>query len=48
MPGNNKSSFTGKELKNLTDFLHSEIMKNDYIYITKDTGFFSAQTALNI
>ncbi|MBV4420369.1 methyltransferase domain-containing protein [Clostridium tyrobutyricum] len=48
MPGNNKSSFTGRELKNLTDFLHSEIMKNDYIYITKDTGFFSAQTALNI
>lgn len=43
MPGNNKNYLNKKELKELTDFLHSEIIKNSCIYITKDTGFFSAQ-----
>lgn len=43
MPGNNKNYLKKKEFKELTDFLHSEIIKNGYIYITKDTGFFSGQ-----
>ncbi|WP_446899022.1 MerR family transcriptional regulator [Clostridium sp. LBM24168] len=42
MPGNKKNTFSRDELKSLTDFLHSEIIKNGWIYITKDTGFFTA------
>ncbi|MCH3963150.1 MAG: MerR family transcriptional regulator [Clostridium sp.] len=42
IPGNKKSTFSRNELKSLTDFLHSEIIKNGWIYVTKDTGFFSA------
>lgn len=43
MPGNKKKLFPKKQLRELTNFLHSKIMKNGYIHITKDTGFFSAQ-----
>ncbi|MBA5850368.1 methyltransferase domain-containing protein [Clostridium sp. cel8] len=43
MPGNKRNSFSKKELQKLTDFLHYKIMKNGYIYITKDTGFFKSK-----
>lgn len=40
MPGNTKNILDETELHNLKNFLQSEIDKNGYIYITKDTGFF--------
>jgi ubiquinone/menaquinone biosynthesis C-methylase UbiE len=40
MPGNTKNALDETGLRNLKDFLQSEIDKNGYIYITKDTGFF--------
>ncbi|APM38403.1 MerR family transcriptional regulator [Clostridium kluyveri] len=40
MPGNTKNVFDENKIHNLKDFLKSEINKNGYIYITKDTGFF--------
>lgn len=43
MPGNKKNLFSREELEKLTDLLHSEIIKNGYIYITKDTGFFKSK-----
>ncbi|PRR83205.1 HTH-type transcriptional activator mta [Clostridium luticellarii] len=40
MPGNTKNILDETGLQDLKDFLQSEIDKNGYIYITKDTGFF--------
>jgi len=40
MPGNAKNAFDQNKIHHLKDFLKSEINKNGYIYITKDTGFF--------
>lgn len=40
MPGNTKNAFDENKIHHLKDFLKSEINKNGYIYITKDTGFF--------
>ncbi|WP_368490263.1 methyltransferase domain-containing protein [Clostridium sp. BJN0013] len=40
MPGNTKNAFDEIKIQHLKDFLKSEINKNGYIYITKDTGFF--------
>lgn len=40
MPGNTQNTFDKNNINNLKDFLESEINKNGYIYITKDTGFF--------
>ncbi|MHC6180450.1 methyltransferase domain-containing protein [Clostridium sp. JNZ X4-2] len=40
MPGNTKNTLDETKIQNLKNFLQSEINKNGYIYITKDTGFF--------
>ncbi|MEY8000679.1 methyltransferase domain-containing protein [Clostridium sp. Mt-5] len=40
MPGNTKNTLDETRIQNLKNFLQSEINKNGYIYITKDTGFF--------
>lgn len=40
MPGNTRNAFDENKIHNLENFLKSEINKNGYIYITKDTGFF--------
>ncbi|EDK33062.1 MerR family transcriptional regulator [Clostridium kluyveri] len=40
MPGNAKNAFDQNKIHHLKGFLKSEINKNGYIYITKDTGFF--------
>ncbi len=43
MPGNTKTTFDKDKLLSFTEFLESEIHKNGYIYITKDTGFFQGR-----
>ncbi|ADK15735.1 MULTISPECIES: MerR family transcriptional regulator [Clostridium] len=43
MPGNTKTTFDKDKLESFAEYLQSEINKNGYIYITKDTGFFESR-----
>ncbi|AZV57617.1 MerR family transcriptional regulator [Clostridium sp. AWRP] len=43
MPGNTKTTFDKNKLESFAEYLQSEINKNGYIYITKDTGFFESR-----
>ncbi|OBR95472.1 HTH-type transcriptional activator mta [Clostridium ragsdalei P11] len=43
MPGNIKTTFDKDKLESFAEYLQSEISKNGYIYITKDTGFFESR-----
>ncbi|OAA91610.1 MerR family transcriptional regulator [Clostridium ljungdahlii] len=43
MPGNTKTTFDKDKLESFAEYLQSEISKNGYIYITKDTGFFESR-----
>ena len=43
MPGNTKTTFDKDKLESFAEYLQSQINKNGYIYITKDTGFFQGR-----